>query len=132
VISLFVEALAGGRRPMIHGDGYQTRDFTYVGDVVRGVLACATAPGVSGHVINVAAGGRVSLLELLRVLSNLMGVDVEPVFGPSREGDVRDSQADITKARELLAFEPAVSLEDGLRDTVDWYRTVRPSRSSNA
>jgi nucleoside-diphosphate-sugar epimerase len=132
VISLFVEALAIRSSPTIHGDGGQTRDFTYVGDVVRGVLACATAPGVSGSVINVAAGGRVSLLELLRTLSDLMGVAIEPIMAPAREGDVRDSQADIGRARELLGFEPRVSLEDGLRHTVDWYRSIRRDRNRGA
>lgn len=122
VISLFIEALANGRAPKIHGDGRQTRDFTYVGDVVRGVLAAATTPGVSGEVFNVAVGGRISLLELVGTLQRLLGSNVEPVLGPPREGDVRDSQADIVKARQKLKFEPQVSFEDGLRETVKWYQ----------
>lgn len=124
VISLFIEALANGQAPTILGDGRQTRDFTYVGDVVRGVLAAATTPGVSGEVFNVAVGGRVSLLELVGTLQRLLGADVEPVLGPPREGDVRDSQADIVKARQKLKFEPQVSLEDGLRETVKWYQAA--------
>jgi UDP-glucose 4-epimerase len=122
VISLFIEALAQGRPPIVLGDGLQTRDFTYVGDVVAGVLASAEAPGVSGEIINIAAGGRISLLDLVRTLQQILGRQTEPVFGPTREGDVRDSQADITKARRLLGFAPSVSLEEGLRRTVAWYK----------
>ena len=123
VISLFIEALAQGRPPIVLGDGLQTRDFTYIGDVVAGVLASAEAPGVSGEVINVAAGGRISLLDLVRTLQVILGRQIEPTFGPTREGDVRDSQADITKAKRLLGFAPSVSLEEGLRRTVAWYKT---------
>jgi UDP-glucose 4-epimerase len=124
VISLFIEALATGRAPTIHGDGRQTRDFTYVGDVVRGVLAAATAPGVSGEVFNVAVGGRISLLELFHGLRRLLKSNLEPVHGPARAGDVRDSQADIVKARQRLGFEPQVAFEDGLRETLAWYQTA--------
>jgi nucleoside-diphosphate-sugar epimerase len=124
VISLFIEALSEGRSPTIHGDGRQTRDFTYVGDVVAGVLRACDAPQAAGEVINVAGGGRVSLLEVLRVLQTLLGTSVEPTFGPPREGDVRDSQADIHKARQMLGYEPRVPFEEGLRATVDWYRTA--------
>jgi len=122
VISLFIEALAAGRPPMIHGDGKQTRDFTYVADVVHAVLACCEAPDVAGEVINVAAGGRISLLDLIAALQGILATDVGPTFGPPREGDIRDSQADIYKARKLLGFEPGVSLEKGLQETVAWYR----------
>lgn len=124
VISLFIDALAAGRAPMIHGDGKQTRDFTYVGDVVQGVLRACQAPNVAGEVMNLAAGGRISLVELVRQLQIILEKDVEPVFGPSREGDVRDSQADIFKARRLLGYEPSVPFDEGLRRTVAWYRTA--------
>jgi UDP-glucose 4-epimerase len=123
VISLFIEALVQGRPPLVLGDGLQSRDFTYVGDVVAGVLASAEAAGVAGEVINVAAGGRISLLDLVRTLQRILECQVEPTFGPTREGDVRDSQADIAKARRLLGFAPSVSLEEGLRRTVAWYQT---------
>ena len=123
VISLFVKAFSEGRAPHIHGDGKQTRDFTYVADVVQAVLRCCDAPGVAGEVINVAVGGRVSLLELVRALQVIFDKPLEPTFGPTREGDVRDSQADIFKARQLLGFEPSVPFEDGLRRTVEWFRT---------
>jgi nucleoside-diphosphate-sugar epimerase len=130
VISLFIEALASGRAPSIYGDGRQTRDFTYVGDVVDGVLRCCEAPKASGEVINVAAGGRISLLELLRSLQIILKTDIEPVFSPAREGDVKDSQADIFKARQLLEFEPRVPLHEGLAKTVAWYQSSNLARAS--
>ena len=112
-------------RPTIYGDGEQTRDFTYVADVVDGVLRACEAPQASGEVINVAAGGRISLNLLFETMRQLVGAAVTPVYAGARDGDVRDSQADISKARRLLAFEPTVSLEEGLRRTVDWYRATR-------
>ena len=124
VISLFIEALSEGRAPTIHGDGRQTRDFTYVGDVVTGVLRCCEASNVAGEVINVAAGGRVSLVELVRSLQIILKTEIEPVFGPAREGDVRDSQADIFKARELLGYESTVPLGEGLQRAVAWHRAA--------
>jgi nucleoside-diphosphate-sugar epimerase len=132
VISLFIDALAAGRAPTIHGDGKQTRDFTYVGDVVQGVLRACQAPNVAGEVMNVAAGGRVSLLELVRQLQLILGSNVEPIFGPTREGDVRDSQADIFKARRLLGFEPSVPFDEGLRRTVAWHRPAGATSNAKA
>jgi UDP-glucose 4-epimerase len=125
VISLFTKAFAEGTTPVLYGDGRQTRDFTYVSDVVNGVLLACHAPNVAGEVINVAAGGRVSLLELVRSLQTIFRKDLEPVFEPVREGDVKDSQADIFKARQLLGFQPQVAFEDGLRRTVTWYLTSK-------
>jgi UDP-glucose 4-epimerase len=122
VISLFITALLEGRRPPIWGDGEQTRDFTYVDNVVDGVLRAMVAPGAAGRVINVATGGRVSVNQLFRSLRDIIGGAVEPAYGPPREGDVRDSQADIRLARELLGYEPLVEFEEGLRRTVEWYR----------
>jgi nucleoside-diphosphate-sugar epimerase len=123
VISLFIEALAAGKAPHVHGDGRQTRDFTFVGDVVTGVLAACHAPKASGEIINVAVGGRISLLELIRTLQVILKTDVAPVLGPAREGDIRDSQADITKARQLLGFSPVVPFDEGLRQTVEWFQS---------
>lgn len=122
VISLFIDALAKGQAPTIYGDGRQTRDFTYVADVVDGVLRAAEAPDVSGEVINLAVGGRISLLELVRTLQGIFKTNLEPTFRPAREGDVRDSQADIFKARKLLGYEPKVPFEEGLRKTVAWFQ----------
>lgn len=126
VISLFIKALAAGQAPLMHGDGRQTRDFTYVANVVDGVLRAVTAEGAVGEVINVATGGRVSLLELARSLQDILGVSATPTFGPPREGDVKDSQADIFKARKMLGYEPVVPFEEGLRRTVAWYRSATP------
>jgi nucleoside-diphosphate-sugar epimerase len=122
VISLFITALVEGRPPTVHGDGGQTRDFTYVANAVDGVLRAAEVPGIAGEVFNVATGGRVSLNELLARLQRIMGANVAAERGPVREGDVRDSQADIEKARRKLGYEPSVSLDEGLRRTVEWFR----------
>jgi nucleoside-diphosphate-sugar epimerase len=123
VSSLFSTALRENRRPTIYGDGEQTRDFTYVANVVDGVLRACEAPGVSGEIINVATGGRISLNQLFRTMRELIGGSIEPSYSDPRPGDVRDSQADISKARRLLGYEPTVSFEEGLRRTVEWYRT---------
>ena len=122
VISVFISALCGGRQPTIYGDGEQTRDFTYVANVVDGVLRACGAPGVSGEVINVATGGRISLIALFGAVRDLIGARVEPLYGPPRAGDVRHSQADIGKARRLLGYEPTVGFDEGLKKTVEWYR----------
>lgn len=124
VISLFIKALLEGTRPVIYGDGGQTRDFTFVANVVDGVLRAAATPGVGGEVFNVATGGRVSLNELLATLKKILGSNVEPIYEEGRKGDVRDSQADITKAERLLGYHPTVTLEDGLRQTVAWFRST--------
>ncbi|HEY3381455.1 MAG TPA: SDR family oxidoreductase [Vicinamibacterales bacterium] len=122
VISLFITALLHGQRPMIYGDGGQTRDFTYVANVVDGVLRACHAPGVAGQMMNVATGGRISLNDLLTTLCDLLGVRMEAVYSDARAGDVRDSQADITRARRLLGYEPTVDLRQGLERTLAWYR----------
>jgi nucleoside-diphosphate-sugar epimerase len=123
VISVFITALCEGRQPTIYGDGEQTRDFTYVANVVDGVLRACKAPNCSGEVINVATAGRISLNDLFRQVRELVGANIEPLYGPPRAGDVRDSQADIKKAQRLLGYEPTVSFADGLKRTVHWYRT---------
>jgi nucleoside-diphosphate-sugar epimerase len=120
VISVFATALLENRSPKIYGDGEQTRDFTYVANVVDGVLRACEAPGASGEVVNVATGGRISLNELFRTMRGITGASAEPTYVETRAGDVRDSQADITKARRLLGYEPSVSFEEGLARTVAW------------
>jgi nucleoside-diphosphate-sugar epimerase len=124
VISLFIKALTEGRPPTIYGDGEQTRDFTYVTNVVDGVLRACHAPGVSGGIINVATGGRVTLNQLLATVARITGASVDPLHAPPRPGDVRDSQADISLARALLQYEPIVDFEEGLRRTIEWYRSI--------
>ena len=126
VVSLFATALLEGRPPIMYGDGEQTRDFTYVANVVDGVLRAVEAPGAVGEVVNVATGGRISLNELLRTMSRIVGSRIEPVFKAPRAGDVRDSQADISKAKTLLGYAPTVTLEEGLTRTLAWCRTLGP------
>jgi nucleoside-diphosphate-sugar epimerase len=130
VISVFATALIEGRAPRIYGDGEQTRDFTYVANVVDGVLRACEAPKASGEVINVATGGRISLNKLFQTMRHVIGSDVEPIYEDGRQGDVRDSQADISKAKALLGYEPTVSFEDGLTRTIEWYRTTHPAAAS--
>ena len=116
VIAAFAKALAGGRRPVIFGDGEQSRDFTYVDNVVRANLLAATAAGpLRGAAVNVACGQRVTVTELATEMARLFG-------RPDRAGDVRHSLADLTVAKRLLGYEPAVAFRDGLRATVEWYR----------
>jgi nucleoside-diphosphate-sugar epimerase len=122
VISLFSTALLEGRQPVIYGDGEQTRDFTYVANVVDGVLRCCEAPRAAGQMMNVATGGRISLNDLLRVMNQLLGTNLQPIYREPRQGDVKDSQADISKARDILGYQPTVTLEEGLRRTLDWCR----------
>jgi nucleoside-diphosphate-sugar epimerase len=124
VISVFATALIENRPPKIYGDGEQTRDFTYVANVVDGVLRACEAPHASGEIINVATGGRISLNQLFYAMRDIVGGALEPTSGESRQGDVRDSQADIRKAKALLGYEPTVSFEEGLARTIAWYRTT--------
>jgi nucleoside-diphosphate-sugar epimerase len=132
VISVFATALLDNRSPNIFGDGEQTRDFTYVANVVDGVLRACEAPKASGEIINVATGGRISLNTLFRSMRDIIGGTVEPTYLPSRQGDVRDSQADISKAKALLGYEPIVPFEQGLGQTIDWYRTAGATANANA
>ncbi|MEO8522395.1 MAG: NAD-dependent epimerase/dehydratase family protein, partial [Acidobacteriota bacterium] len=130
VISVFATALLENRPPTIYGDGEQTRDFTYVANVVDGVLRACEAPTASGEIINVATGGRVSLNTLFRSMRDIIGGTLEPGYAASRQGDVRDSQADITKARTLLGYEPTVPFEQGLARTIEWYRSSRAAATA--
>jgi nucleoside-diphosphate-sugar epimerase len=122
VVPLFITRLLRGEAPLIHGDGGQSRDFTYIRNVVEANLAAARASAPGGRTVNVACGDRISINELCRILAELTGSGVEPVHGPARPGDVRHSQADIALARELLGFEPLVDMRTGLAETVAWYR----------
>ena len=125
VISLFATALLEGRQPTIYGDGGQTRDFTYVANVVDGVLRACDVPDASGEVINVATGSRISLNELLHTMNRIVGTSISATYVEARAGDVRDSQADIAKAQALLGYAPSVGLEAGLRLTLDWCGAAR-------
>lgn len=118
VLALFIKAALSGTVPTIHGDGQQTRDFTYIDNVVDGVIRAIDAEGASGQVINVASGTRVSLNQVWSALEAILGPLGAPVYGPPRAGDVRDSQADIGKAARLLGYRPQVTFDEGLRRTV--------------
>jgi UDP-glucose 4-epimerase len=126
VIPLFVDALLHGREVIVHGDGLQSRDFTYITDVVAANLAAAAAPGAvcSGHVYNIAAGSTSSLLDLLRIFGELLGVTPRPRFVEPRAGDVRRSQADARAAARDLGFTCAIGIDEGLALTVDWLRSL--------
>jgi UDP-glucose 4-epimerase len=114
VIPKFLSAMRRGERPVIFGDGKQSRDFTSVENAVQANLLAAAVPNVSGEVINVACGARVTLLELVEHLNRLLGKRLEPLFAPPRPGDVRHSQADLTRAAALLGYRPTVDFAEGL------------------
>jgi nucleoside-diphosphate-sugar epimerase len=122
VISVFMKCVLERRAPTIYGDGGQSRDFTYVDDVVELNLKAAVAKGVSGQVYNGGNGGRITLNEVWRTLQKIEGINIEPVYGPPRAGDVKDSQADTTRAVADLGHAPRYSFEEGLRLTLEWYR----------
>jgi nucleoside-diphosphate-sugar epimerase len=127
VIPRFATACLAGEPPTVFGDGEQTRDFTFVGDAVAANLLAADAERAPGEVVNVAGGRRVSLNELLREIRSLTGASVEPRYQPARPGDVRDSLADLSRARELLGFEPEVDLRSGLRRTIEHLASAEES-----
>jgi UDP-glucose 4-epimerase len=118
VIALFIAALSQGRAPTIYGDGLQSRDFVYVENVVQAMLQAAAAPSASGKVYNIGSGGSSTILDLVSALNQLLGSHVQPLHAPSRAGDVRFSQADISRARRDLGYEPKVSFTEGLRRTL--------------
>jgi len=122
VIPKFITEMLAGRPPTIFGDGQQSRDFTYVQDVVEANLRALVAPRTAGVAINVARGERHTLLQLVAFLNDILGTHFEPVFAPARHGDVRHSQAGTKLARDLLGFEPGVGIQDGLQRTVEWFK----------
>ncbi|MCC7338369.1 MAG: SDR family oxidoreductase [Pirellulaceae bacterium] len=128
VIPIFVSAILSGQPPTIFGDGHQSRDFIYVKNVVQGNLLAAEAAEAPGKIFNMGQGRQTSLLQLLSLLSELLGKPVKPSFEPARSGDVRESMADISQARSILGFEPKISLEDGLRHTIDYYRQMAEAK----
>jgi nucleoside-diphosphate-sugar epimerase len=121
VIPNFINALADGRQPVVYGDGEQSRDFTYVGNVVEGNVLAMSAEGVAGKLFNVAAGDRTSLNQLLEHLKELIGAGVEARYEDPRPGNVKHSQADVSAAERDMGYRPQVSVEEGLRLTFDWF-----------
>jgi UDP-glucose 4-epimerase len=124
VIPIFVTKMVRGERPTIYGDGSQSRDFTYIDNVVQGNLSAADAVDAVGKSINVACGTQFTLLHLVAAINQVLGTDIEPIFAAGRVGDVRESLADVTRARAVLDYEPAVSFDEGLRRSIDYYRSL--------
>ncbi|HXJ94052.1 MAG TPA: SDR family oxidoreductase [Terriglobia bacterium] len=124
VLSKFIMAYLRGETPVIFGDGEQSRDFTYVGNVVDAVLAACTAPQAPGRAINVGVGASFTLNETVALLNRIFGREVVPRYAAERPGDVRHSRADVTLAKQVLGYHPRVTFEEGLRQTVEWYRSA--------
>jgi UDP-glucose 4-epimerase len=124
VVPRTIRRILMGKEPEIFGDGLQTRDFIYVKDTCKAAIKMALNDSLKGQVINIASGKETTIKDLINSICKLMGYDVKIVFRPSRPGDVRRHYADITKARELLSFEPETSLEDALRIVINWYREI--------
>ena len=122
VLALFIPAVLQDRRPTIYGDGLQSRDFTYVKNVAEANLLACKAPGVAGQVFNVACGDRITVNSMLQQINKITGKDVAPIYGAARPGDIKHSQADITRAKQFLGYQPQNSFEEGLRNTIEWYR----------
>jgi nucleoside-diphosphate-sugar epimerase len=122
VIPNFIAAALTRRSPVVYGDGQQTRDFTFVENVVQANVAAMNAEGVAGEVVNVASGNRVSVNGLLAELASVLEIELTPTYAPPRPGEVRDSVADISKAEELLGYRPSVGLREGLSRTIDWFQ----------
>lgn len=124
VIPLFITWMLDGQRPKVYGDGGQTRDFTFIENVVEANLLASEAPGAAGQVFNVANGRSTSLLELIDALNRLLGTNLAAEHLPPRPADIRDSMADIALARKILGYEPKVGFEEGLRRSIDYYRQL--------
>ncbi|RMF06657.1 SDR family oxidoreductase [Candidatus Woesearchaeota archaeon] len=122
VIPLFIKALLRGKKPTIYGDGKQSRDFTYVENVVNANILACKARKTKGEVVNIACGERITLLELVRELNRELGTSIKPAFGPERAGDVKHSLADITLAKKLIGYEPVVKVKEGLKRTIEFYK----------
>ncbi|MFZ4827864.1 MAG: SDR family oxidoreductase [Phototrophicaceae bacterium] len=131
VIPKFIATMRRGTSPIIYGDGTQSRDFTYVANVVHGLMLAADAPQAVGRVFNIAMGGRIELVQLVTHLNQILGTDITPEFAPRRQGDILHSCADIRHATDLLGYTPIVDFETGLRHTVDWYMTQQPPSYSD-
>jgi UDP-N-acetylglucosamine 4-epimerase len=125
VLAKFCTAFLEGTQPVVFGDGEQTRDFTFVENAVQANLLAFEAPNVSGKIFNVGTGGRTSLNDVLRALGKITGKTLEAKYDPARDGDIRDSQADISQAREYLGYDPQVAFEEGLTRTFEWYRSAQ-------
>lgn len=124
VIPKFITAMLDDAPPTVEGDGLQTRDFTYIDNVVHGNLLACHTEGVAGEVFNIACGGQINLLDMIAILNQILGKNIQPIFTDPRPGDVRHSRASIDKARRMLGYEPIVSFEEGLARTLAWYEST--------
>jgi len=123
VIPKFLKQLMNGETPTINGDGKQSRDFTYVDNVIEGNLrACLASSDAAGEAYNIGAGGREYLIDVYHHLTDALGLDVEPNYGPARKGDIRDSNADISKARKNLGYDPSYDFKSGIELAINWYK----------
>ena len=123
VLPKFIKMLLNGEQPTINGDGKQSRDFTYIDNVIEANLkACLASSEAAGEVYNIAYGGREYLIDIYYYLTKALGVDIEPNFGPDRKGDIKHSNADISKAKELLGYNPKYSFKDGIELAIEWYK----------
>ncbi|MFH1478618.1 MAG: SDR family oxidoreductase [Candidatus Omnitrophota bacterium] len=125
VIPKFITCMLKGEEPPVHGDGLQTRDFTYVENVVQANIRSAAAKGIRCEVLNIACGNSNSVLDIIKILNKLMGKDIKPKFTPTRPGDVKDTLADITKAKKLIGFDPKVGFEEGLKRTIEYFSKIK-------
>ncbi len=130
VVPRFVTRLLAGAAPIIYGDGEQTRDFTYVSNVIDANWVAANHPRAAGEAFNIGCGSRTSLNDLAREISRILNVNRQPIYEPGRPGDVRHSLADIDKAKKLMSYQPAVSLREGLINVIDWYRNHADAMNS--
>jgi UDP-glucose 4-epimerase len=121
VLAKFIPAVLKNQRPVIYGDGLQSRDFTYVQNVVEANLLACTAPGVAGEAFNIACGDRITVNDMLVQINKITGKDISPIYEAPRGGDIKHSQADITKAETKLNYKPKVTFSEGLHHTIDWY-----------
>ena len=123
VIPKFLKMLLQDTAPTINGDGKQSRDFTYIDNVIlANLLACKAGKEAAGQAYNIAYGGREYLLDVYKALNDALGKDIEPIFGPPRAGDIRHSNANVSKAKKLLGFEPEYSFVDGIKIAIEWYK----------
>jgi UDP-glucose 4-epimerase len=124
VLPKFVMKMLAGERPTIFGDGKQSRDFTYVANIVAGNLLAASVPDAAGKTFNIACGEKLDLLDLIAAINRVLGTNIEPIFDPPRAGDVRDSLADISLARQVLGYRPVIDFDEGLRRSIEYYRSL--------
>ncbi len=129
VIPKFVMKMLAGERPTIFGDGKQSRDFTYVANIVEGNLLAASVPDAAGKTFNIACGEKLDLLDLVAAINRVLGTAIQPIFDPPRVGDVRDSLADVSLACNILGYKPVVDFDEGLRRSIEYYRSLATTRN---